>query len=126
MKPGRVFRAAAAAMCGLFLLSVAVQWNDPDPWLWMPIYGLAALLAGSGAGGRLPLVPNAAALALYVVLFACWAPSLVAARHQAFESWQMLAPEDEAPREAAGLALCALWSAVQTVMAATRRTRAPA
>ena len=121
MKPGRMFRAAAAAMCGLFLLSVAVQWNDPDPWLWMPIYGLAALLAGQGAAGRLPFAANAAALVLYLVLFAIWAPSLVGARHQAFESWHMQAPEDEAPREAGGLALCAVWSAIQT-LAARRRT----
>lgn len=121
MKPGRVFRAAAGAMCGVFLLSVAVQWNDPDPWLWMPIYGLAAALAGLAAAGRTPLAANAAALVLYLGLFALWAPSLGGARHEAFESWQMLAAEDEAPREAGGLALCALWSAVQTVVARRRR-----
>ncbi len=121
MKPGRMFRAAAAAMCGLFLLSVAVQWNDPDPWLWMPIYGLAALLAGQGAAGRVPLAPNALALALYLVLFALWTPSLVSARHEAFETWHMQAPGDEEPREAGGLALCALWSGIQT-LAARRRT----
>src|SRR5262245_16622051 len=109
-------------MCGLFLLSVAVQWNDPDPWLWMPIYGLAAALAGLGAAGRLPLAPNAAALVLYLALFAVWAPSLVGARREAFEHWHMLSPGDEEAREAGGLALCALWSAVQTLMA---RGRAP-
>jgi Transmembrane family 220, helix len=120
VKPGRAFRAAAALMCGVFLLSVAVQWNDPDPYLWMPIYGLAAGLAGMGAAGRLPLGPNAAALVLFLGLFALWAPSFVGARCEAFESWHMLAAEDEAPREAGGLALCALWSAVQTVAARRR------
>jgi hypothetical protein len=88
----------------------------------MPIYGLAAALAGLGAAGRLPLHANAAALVLYLALFALWAPSLPGARHQAFESWHMQAPEDEAPREAGGLALCALWCAVQTALA--RRPRA--
>jgi len=107
-------------MCGVFLLSVAVQWNDPDPHLWMPIYGLAAALAGMAAAGRLPLWPNAAALGVFLALFALWAPSLVGARHEAFESFHMLAPEDEAPREAGGLALCALWSAVQTLAARKR------
>ena len=27
----------------LFLLFVAVQYNDPDPQVWMPIYGLAVM-----------------------------------------------------------------------------------
>lgn len=124
MRPGHAFRAGAAVMCALFLLSVAVQYNDPDPELWMPIYGLAAALAGLGAAGRLPLRANAAALVVYLALFALWAPTWVGARQQAFESWRMQAPEDEEPREAGGLALCALWSAVQTVRA--RRLRAPA
>jgi hypothetical protein len=124
MRRGLVFRASAAALCALFLLSVAVQYNDPDPWLWMPIYGLAAALAGMGAAGRVPLAPNAIALVLYLALFTLWAPTLVGARSQAFESWHMQAPEDEAPREAGGLALCALWSGVQTARA--WRLRAPA
>jgi hypothetical protein len=115
-----MLRAAAALMCALFLLSVAVQVNDPDPWLWMPLYGVAALLAGLGAAGRLPLWPNAAALVLFLGLFALWAPSLVGARREAFEHFHMLSPADEEPREAGGLALCAAWSAVQT-WAARRR-----
>jgi len=108
-------------MCALFLLSVAVQYNDPDPYLWMPIYGLAALLAGLAAAGRLPLWPNAAALVVFLVLFAIWAPSLFGARREAFTSFSMRAAADEEPREAVGLALCALWSAVQTM--AARRNR---
>lgn len=28
-------------MVPLFLLAVAVQWNDPDPVRWMAIYGAA-------------------------------------------------------------------------------------
>ena len=31
-------------MMVLFLLSVAVQYNDPDPLQWMVMYGLAALV----------------------------------------------------------------------------------
>jgi hypothetical protein len=108
-------------MCALFLLSVAVQYNDPDPWLWMPLYGLAAALAGLGALGRFPLGPNAAALALFVGLFALWVPSLLVARREAFTSFAMRASGDEEPREAVGLGLCAAWSAVQTLAAWRRR-----
>jgi hypothetical protein len=116
-----MLRAVAALMCALFLLSVAVQYNDPDPWLWMPLYGLAAVLAGLGAAGRLPLWPNAAALVLFLGLFALWAPSLLGARREAFETFHMLSTADEEPREAGGLALCATWSAVQTLAAWRRR-----
>jgi hypothetical protein len=112
-----VLRAGAALMCALFLLSAAVQVNDPDPWLWMPLYGFAAALAGLGAAGRLPLAPNACALALFGVLLVLWSPSLAGARPAAFTSFEMRRPADEEPREALGLALCATWSAVQTAAA---------
>ncbi|MEO6721893.1 MAG: transmembrane 220 family protein, partial [Ferruginibacter sp.] len=29
---------------GLFIVAAALQYNDPDPWLWMPIYLYAAVL----------------------------------------------------------------------------------
>jgi glucan phosphoethanolaminetransferase (alkaline phosphatase superfamily) len=32
-------------MGGLFIISAALQFNDPDPYLWITIYGVAALLA---------------------------------------------------------------------------------
>ena len=117
----RGFRVAAALMCGVFILSAAVQWNDPDPWRWIPLYSLAAVLAGLAAAGRLPLRPNAAALVLFTVLFVLAAPSLFAARRGAFTHWKMQSAGDEEAREAGGLALCALWSAVQTALA--RRAR---
>lgn len=30
--------------CLVFILFAALQYNDPDPWLWMPIYLYTALL----------------------------------------------------------------------------------
>jgi hypothetical protein len=117
----RGFRVLAPLMCGVFLVSAAVQLDDPDPWLWMPLYGLAAALAALAAAGRLPLWPNAAALVLFVGLFALWAPSLFSARSDAFTHWRMQSAEDEAAREAGGLALCAAWSALQTALAARTR-----
>jgi len=115
-----VFRVLAALMCALFLVSLAVQYNDPDPYLWMPIYGLAAWLAWTGVRGRLSFRANAIALAIYLALFAAWAPSLFRARAAAFEHWHMLAPDDEEPRESGGLAICAAWCAVQMVVARRR------
>jgi hypothetical protein len=45
-------------------------------------------------------------------------------REEAFTHWHMLAPRDEVAREAGGLLLCALWSAVQTGAALRARGRA--
>jgi hypothetical protein len=120
-RAGRAFRAAAAGMSALFALSVAVQWNDPDPLYWMGLYGIALVLAAQAAFGRLPLVPNVAALALFAVLAARALPQLLASREEAFSHWHMLAAEDEVAREAGGLLLCALWSAALTAVALRAR-----
>ncbi|WP_421877228.1 transmembrane 220 family protein [Marinoscillum sp.] len=32
-------------IAGLFIVFAAVQYNDPDPWLWILIYGAVALVA---------------------------------------------------------------------------------
>ena len=112
-----MLRVGAAILCVLFLLSVGVQYNDPDPGLWIALYGLAAVMAGLCAAGRLPLWPNFAALVLFLAFFAAWSPTLFGARSEAFTSFEMRAANDEEPREAIGLLLCAGWSAVQTAAA---------
>jgi uncharacterized membrane protein YfcA len=33
----------------LFTLFAAVQWNDEDPWLWIPFYMITAVLCGLAA-----------------------------------------------------------------------------
>jgi len=120
----RALRIAAGVMTALFLVSVAVQWNDPDPAYWMAIYGVAALLAARAAQGQLPLVPNAAACAVFSALALRALPDLLGAREEAFTHWHMLAARDEVAREAGGLSICALWTGVQTVFAWRARARA--
>ena len=36
----------------LFVLFAALQYNDPDPWIWIPIYGYAATLCFLAYRGR--------------------------------------------------------------------------
>ena len=36
----------------LFLLFAFWQWNDPDPLIWISIYGFAALMSAFAAAGR--------------------------------------------------------------------------
>src|SRR5687768_12704909 len=38
--------------CILFVLSAALQYNDPDPYLWMPIYLYGAVLCWLAFRGR--------------------------------------------------------------------------
>jgi hypothetical protein len=109
--PGRGFRLASGFMAGLFVLSAAVQWNDPDPLHWIGLYLTAAGLSGLAATGRLPLAPNALAAAVFLALAIAGSPSLPGARAEAFTSVRMLAAEDEEPRETIGLWLCFAWSA---------------
>lgn len=35
-----------ALFCFIFIVFAALQYNDPDPYLWMPIYLYAALFCG--------------------------------------------------------------------------------
>jgi len=36
----------------IFALFAYWQFNDPDPWLWVPTYGWVAVLCGMAAAGR--------------------------------------------------------------------------
>ena len=117
-------RIAAGVMCVVFVVSAAVQYNDPDPLMWIVLYGVAAALAGAAAVGRVPLVPNAIAAAVFIVLTLWWLPSLSGARSQAFTEFKMVDQSDEEPRETVGLAVCAGWSAAQALYAWRRRDAA--
>lgn len=44
-----------------FAWSAIIQYNDPDPWLWIAVYAAAAVMAGLAAFGRYP-VPALVAL----------------------------------------------------------------
>lgn len=83
--------------------------------------GLAALLAARAAQGQLPIGPNVAALVVFSVLALRALPDLLGARPEAFTHWKMMAASDELAREAGGLAICALWSALQTAFALRAR-----
>jgi len=39
-------------MGGLFVISAGLQYNDPDPYVWITIYGVAALLAYMNIVGK--------------------------------------------------------------------------
>ena len=116
--------AANAVMTLMFVASVVVQYNDPDPLWWMVIYGSAALMAGLEMIRKAP-----AALALAVGLSAlAWALS-IAPRvignipfGDMFGAFEMKSTGIEESREMYGLLLIAVWMAAVTVAAWRRRT----
>lgn len=44
MKLNQVMKAFNIAFCLLFIFSAALQYNDPDPYIWMPVYMYGAVL----------------------------------------------------------------------------------
>ena len=47
-----IMKIIYAILAAILLSFVAVQYNDPDPILWMPIYGYGAMLLAMAAGGK--------------------------------------------------------------------------
>jgi len=99
-------------MVAVFSVCAAVQYNDPDAWLWILLYGLAALASALTACGRRTLLPLVALLA-YLVGFAILAPAIDANWYQREEA-----------REALGLALASL-GMVALLLDRSRSRRAP-
>ena len=54
---GRGLRLFALVCCLMFTAFGALQWNDPDPWLWMTLYGYAAFLCWMVYKGRILKTP---------------------------------------------------------------------
>lgn len=109
-----------------FLMSVAVQYNDPDALVWMLMYGAAAAACALVALGRphwaVPAVVGAVALVWLLTL----TPHVLGqvGFGEMFESVQMKDPRVELGREAGGLLLIVAWMAV--LLFAARRARNPA
>lgn len=105
------FRTVSWVMAALYLLSVAVQYNDPDPLRWMAIYGSAAV-----AAALLPSRRWAIGLALGVAAAALiWAVALtpeIWGRVGFADLWKKMSEKGgavEIEREVGGLALVVAW-----------------
>ncbi len=94
----------------LFLLAVVVQYNDPDPLVWMAGYGVAMGLSLAAWFGRFPVVPNLLAGIGFTIWFFTLAGTLPGAPLAAFSSFKMTAASYEEPREAIGLLIAAAWT----------------
>lgn len=122
----KLFKLLNYLFLALFVASVIVQYNDPDPWVWMAIYGLAAVAC-------LVAIKQPAQWRLSVVLLLgtlLWAATIAprvlgrVAFGELFEAWEMKDLRVEEAREFGGLLIVAAWMLVLFLRAHhTRLTR---
>ena len=109
-----MFRMLNGLMAALFIFGVIVQYNDPDPLVWMLIYLAPAILCivaavrGSATGWATLGVTAIALLWSFV-----WSrgPALNEYFHM-FDYWEMKSPAAEEARETSGLLIIAVWMGV--------------
>ncbi len=107
----KLFKVLNYLFLALFVFSVIVQYNDPDPLVWMSVYGLAA--AACLVALKRPLhwqLPGA--LLLYAAIWAATIAPRVGGRvrfGELFEAWEMKDLRVEEAREFGGLLIVAAW-----------------
>ena len=97
-------RIVAIIFALLFTISAALQYNDPDPFLWVCIYGFAAVLSILYFLG----LEHKALYAIPLVLYAAGMVYLWPEQYLGVTGKMSEAPEIELARESLGLGICAL------------------
>ncbi len=94
-------------MTAMLLLFAAVQFNDPDPWVWIALYVWFALLGVGFLAGRFSLWITALSMAVAIG----WAYYQWPQAYEGFGS-SMKTLNQELARESGGLIICAAWAGV--------------
>jgi hypothetical protein len=122
----KLFKPLNYLFLALFVSSVIVQYNDPDPWVWMTIYGLAA----TACVVAMPQPGQWLLSGVLLLITTLWAASIAprvwgrVAFGELFEAWEMKDLRVEEAREFGGLLIVAVWMLVLFVRACqTRLTR---
>ena len=108
-----IWTLANGIMLLMFVFSAAVQFNDPDPLVWVGIYAAAAVVCGLEIRRRAPAwAPVAVALIALV-----WAASFYSRVSDVpigslFSAWEMRDLQIEEAREMYGLAIVGVWMIV--------------
>lgn len=105
---------ANIVMFFVFLAFGAVQYNDPDPYLWVPMYGAAALACWLRWRAR-PYRVVAAVVGLVAVVWAgIIAPDVIGrvSFSDMFTSFKMMSILVEQEREMFGLLIIAGWMGI--------------
>lgn len=106
---GKTFTILNAVMLLLLLLSVAVQYNDPDWLLWMIIYGYASFVTWLAVGKKYSVLAPIGVVA-YVSYAIYWMPNeMVEHPSNLLLDMRMHEKGVEEVREDMGLWICAAW-----------------
>lgn len=113
----KLWTLADGLMLLAFAFSAVVQLNDPDPWRWVAIYGLAAVACGLTLVRRGTWAFPALVGACAVAWAATVAPRVVGVVpfRSMFGAFEMADIAIEESREMYGLILIAAWMAVLAV-----------
>lgn len=116
---GNLLKGMNIVMFFLFLLNAAVQYNDPDPLLWMAIYGAAALGNLLFATNRLHWGLSMSIGGVALIWAIGLIPSLLDQPEEVsfwgiFGSVEMKTMAIELARELAGLMLVIVWMGILT------------
>ena len=102
-------------LCVLFLLFLAVQYNDPDPYLWMPIYGFVAWICALAVVRKYNKPFILIGLGILMIYTLTYVPDFIAWIKMGFpslvETMKANKPYVELTREFGGLVMCdvVLW-----------------
>ncbi|MBB6093478.1 hypothetical protein HNQ60_002359 [Povalibacter uvarum] len=94
-----------------FAYAVAMQYNDPDPIVWMSLYGICAAASLAALAGRLSTRWIALASLPHIVYGLMLSPYLLRTSTHAFQTMGMKNDLDELVREAWGAVICVAWMA---------------
>jgi len=112
----KLFSISNYTMFALFILSLVVQYNDPDSLQWMAIYGAASLACIAYGRYRFDLLFSIVVGIIAIV----WAGLLIPLVEEfsfsdVFESVQMKNMSVEFVREISGLLIVIFWMAVLSI-----------
>jgi len=113
-------------MLAVFLLCITVQYNDPDPGIWMFIYGLAAIVCYLASRNQmhwtLPILICIIVL-VWGLRLAHQVPENFSFNEIIYYSWSMKSYGVEIVRELGGLAIILFWMLVLILTKNPRLTK---
>jgi len=121
-----LFQVLNAIMLLLFAAAAVVQYNDPDPALWMTVYGIGAVCCALFAAGRLPVLLSRS-VAILCLLGALYRLAVILFGPLPFldATGQAMMGLVEETRELLGFLLTAVWTGALTWQKQRRSRLAP-